>query len=139
MLEHYQIGQNTLVVEADTLYLTAVGPFLPADAATYCRIAEQVLQTYGEVFFVTDLSQAALMPPQTRRYLAEWSRQHRAKAVIYYGASLPLRAVARLLLTAARLFSGGERAVEMFLDSEQEARAVIAQIKATKSPLLGRK
>ena len=139
MSENYQIGQSTLVVEADTLYLKSVGPFLPADAEKYCRIAERALQTYGEVFFVTDLSEAALMPYQTRRYLAEWARQHRAQAVIYYGASLPLRAVARLLLNAARLFSGGERAVELFLDSEQEARAVIAQIKATKSPVLGRK
>jgi hypothetical protein len=135
MPETYQIGQNTLVVESDTLYLTSVGPFLPADAAQYCRIAERVLQTYGEVFFVTDLSQAALMPSQTRRYLAEWSRQYRAKAVIYYGASLPLRAAARLLLNAARLFSGGERAAELFLDSEQEARAAVARIKAARSPL----
>lgn len=135
MPETYQIGQNTLVVESDTLYLTSVGPFLPADAAQYCRIAERVLQTYGEVFFVTDLSQAALMPSQTRRYLAEWSRQYRAKAVIYYGASLPLRAVARLLLNAARLFSGGARAAELFLDSEQEARAAVARIKAARSPL----
>ena len=128
----YQIGPNTLVVDGDTLYLKSVGPFFPMAAEAYCRIAEQVMQTHREVYFVTDLSQAALMPSQTRRYLAEWARQHRAEAVIYYGASLPLRAVAVLLLNAARLFSGGPRAVELFLDSEQEAKAAIAQIKAAK-------
>jgi hypothetical protein len=132
MPETYQIGLNTLVVEGDTLYLKAVGPFLPTAAEEYCRIAEQVIQTHRQIYFVTDLRQAALMPSQTRRYLAEWSRRHRAEAVIYYGASLSLRAVAVLLLNAARLFSGGSRAVELFLDSELEARAAIAQIKAAK-------
>ena len=134
MPENYLIGLNTLVVDGDTLYLKSVGPFLPADAAAYCGVAEQVMKIHGEVYFVTDLSQAALMPAQTRRSLAEWARQHRATAVVYYGTSVPLRAVATLLLSAARLFSGGNRSVELFLDSEQEARAAIAQIKAAKLP-----
>lgn len=115
------------------MFLKSVGPFLLVDAKEYSRIAEQVLAEHGRVFFVTDLSAAALMPAETRRYFAEWSRRYSAEAVIYYGASLPLRAVATLLLSAARRFSGGKRLAELFVESEAEARAAITELKARKT------
>ena len=106
------------------------GAFTVEAAQEYAQIAERVLATYGKVYFVTDLSAAALMPPETRRYFGQWARRFAATAVIYHGASLPLRAVAMLLLNAARLIGKHVRAVELFVDSEQEARVAIARIKA---------
>ena len=103
MAERYTLGPNSLVVEGDTLFLTSVGPFELAAAQQYSQVAERVIREHGAVYFVTDLRAAALMPAETRRYFAQWATRFTAKAVIYYGASLPLRAVATLLLSAARL------------------------------------
>lgn len=133
MTGQYVIGPNTLRVEEDIIFLKSVGPFLLVYAREYARIAEQVLAERGRVFFVTDLSAAAMMPAETRRYFAEWSRQYKAEAVIYHGASLPLRAVATLLLSAVRRFSGGQRQAGLFVESEAEARAAITELKAQKT------
>lgn len=133
MSERYTLGPNVLVVEGDTLFLTSVGPFLLQDAQQYCVIAERVLATHGVLYFVTDLRAATLMPPETRRLFAQWSTRFRAAAVIYYGATLPLRAVATLLLNAARLVGKRERSFELFVSSESEARDALAKFKASQA------
>jgi hypothetical protein len=97
-------------------------------------VAERVIREHGAVYFVTDLHAAALMPAETRRYFAQWATRFAAKAVIYYGASLPLRAVATLLLSAARLRGNHQRAFELFVQTEQEARAALAEFKRSQVP-----
>jgi len=134
MAERYTLGPNSLVVEGDTLFLTSVGPFELAAAQQYSQVAERVIREHGAVYFVTDLRAAALMPAETRRYFAQWATRFAAKAIIYYGASLPLRAVATLLLSAARLLGNHQRAFELFVQTEQEARAALAEFKRSQVP-----
>lgn len=134
MAERYTLGPNSLVVEGDTLFLTSVGPFELAAAQEYSKVAEHVIREHGAVHFVTDLRAAALMPAETRRYFAQWATRFTAKAVIYYGASLPLRAVATLLLSAARLRGNQQRAFELFVQTEQEARAALVEFKRSQAP-----
>ncbi len=118
------IGTHQLVLEDDVVFLTHRGDFTLADAVQMNVEVEAVLKRLGRAFILIDLTHARSMPPEVRRYLAEWNKQHKPSGAILFGASAVSRAVATLVLAAIRIFRA-DSLPTLFMATEAEARGWI--------------
>lgn len=79
----------------------------------------------GRIFLIIDQSQAGALPPESRRFLADWNLQHTLGGVAVFGGSISARVISTLLQNAYRLLR--PNGVPMvFAANELEARAWVA-------------
>lgn len=128
------IGLHRLVIDDDLVLWEAHGVCDLEDLRQIIAVGEEISARYGRYYSLIDARQGITVTPEARRYSADWERSHGgAKAfTVIFGANPVLRAIVTLLNRAAQLVLG--RAPEVvFVKSEPEARAAIAQDRARRT------
>ncbi len=115
------LGTHLLRQEGDLVWVVLRGVFSVDDAAALFAIVEKVQAQHGRFFLLGDLSATEVMPADTRRWIAQWSRVHgQPTGAAFYGASLLVRTFAMMLHRATNLISRGSAPL-YFSRTEQEA------------------
>lgn len=85
---------------------------------------------HGRVFLIVDTTQTRGLTPAARRYIAEWLRAHPDNdgVAVLFGGSTTVRTLGSLLNSAVRILSGRPTR-NHFVKTEEEARALLAQIR----------
>lgn len=123
------IGQHRIVVEQDVLIAHANAPWRIEEMKQFLALSEETLSRLGSVYIVTIIGRGYALPPESRKYVAEWSRNHFVTGNLIAGAPLPMRTLVTLLARASQLV-GAKNAAVTFVNDEAAALAWIAEHKA---------
>ncbi len=131
-----QIGAHRIVIEDDVLLAYVSGPWLLAQLTEFLGLCEQTFARLGSVYLVTVVGPGYSLPPDSRKYIAEWGRGHALSGNVIVGAPFAMRALISIISRATQLL--GSRSGEVvFTTTEAEARAWIAQRKSARPPAAG--
>ena len=124
-VEIKSVGTHQLTIEDDVLFLRQYGDYILSDARQMNVEMEAVIRRCGRAFVMVDQSQAGQTPPDARRCIAEWNKEHQTAGSVIFGSSAISRAVATLVVNASRILNPRGSPI-VFTQSEAEARAWIA-------------
>lgn len=127
-----QIGAHSIVIEDDVLFAHVNNPWQLDEMRQFLALCEKTYARLGSVYLVTLVGPGYNLPPESRRYIAEWGRNHVVSGNVIVGAPFAMRALITVLSRAAKLFGGRSSDVE-FTATELEARRWVAQRKAQRS------
>ena len=131
-----QIGAHTIVSDNDILVAHVTGLMTLDQMKEFLDVCAKVLAQYGSVYLISIMGPGYTISPDSRRYIAEWGREHKMDGNLVVGAPFAMRAVLSVISRAAKLF-GAKNPDLVFAASEAEARRWIAQHKAQQSRLSG--
>lgn len=123
------IGKHRIVVDEDVVTAYANSPWRLEDIERFLALCDETYQRLGSVYLVTVVGRGYDLPPEARKYVAEWSRSHFVSGNVIAGAPLAMRVLVTLLSRATQLV-GGKNAAVTFVSDEAAARAWIAEHKA---------
>ena len=111
----------------DTLHVTFSGPTTLEDTKEALKMYEEAAKE-RPYYLLADIKHSSL-DSASRKYLADHLRPEWFRGVVYVGAGLPLKIVTKAL-TVMVLFNAPAPYEVHFADSVEEARAVIAGLRA---------
>lgn len=123
------IDPHRIVVEQDLVFAYAHGPWRITEMRKLLSLCEEVYARLGSVYIVTVIGRGYDLPPDARKYVAEWSKKNTVSGNVIAGASLAMRTLVTLLSRAAQLV-GAKNPTVVFVNDEAAARAWIAEHKA---------
>jgi hypothetical protein len=125
------IGRHRAARVDDSLRVAFVGPMIRADIEAVRRIVGEILADHGRCFLIGDMRECTGIAPETRHYVAEWSRHpdEEPTRVLVYGLSFAMRTVVSLTRSAIKLFGGKPDKVVIVAD-EAEALQRAAALRA---------
>jgi hypothetical protein len=117
-------------IEDDLIISRQMGEFTLQDMKEYFALAARISQE-GPVYSIGDMTKAAGISAEARRYAVANSPEARIVCNIVFGVSPAMRALYVLLLRASRLLgrAKSETAVDFVVD-EAAARAVVKTLRA---------
>lgn len=121
-----QVGDQQATIEGDILFMRFSGDYKPEEAQQLLSLGDAIYREQGRVFLLADLTKLQTLGPKTRKVLANWPYLGPYQGV-GFGVSLPLRAVAQLVLAAQRAIGVGPPLSVQTFATETEARAWIDQ------------
>lgn len=127
-MEHV-IGPHRIVVEQDLLIAYANGPWRMEETKRLLTLSEETYARLGSVYIITVIGPGYDLPPESRKYVAEWGRNNFVNGNVIAGAPFAMRTLVTLLSRASQLI-GAKNATVTFVDDEAAARAWIAEHKA---------
>lgn len=130
MADWQTFGNHDARSADDLLELRLRGIVDETDSAEILRRAAELHRIHHRVFLLIDTTQTRGITPTARRYIAEWLRAHPENdgVSVLFGASTTVRTLGSLLNSAVRILSGRPTR-NHFVKSEEEARAMIAQLR----------
>lgn len=137
MSETLRIGkQTTHFEEPDIIYMKMVGDVTAEEGLAINTKHTEYAQGRNRLFYLIDFSELESVPAPVRKAASETIKEFPLEGLAIYQAPLKARVLAKLILTAMKLFKGEEAAGApvAFLDSEEEARAWIAKRRAELGP-----
>lgn len=120
-----RVGAHQLVFEQDLVLVRVRGDYNLPDAQQVGDELAALMGRQGRVYILVDLTQAGTIPPESRRFLAEWNKQYTLGGVANFGGGAAIRLLSTLLMNAYRLIRP-EGAPLVYVGSEAEARAWVA-------------
>lgn len=120
-----RVGLHQLVIEQDIVLVRLRGDCNLSDAKQICDELVALIGRWGRVYLLHDLTLAGSIPPESRRFLADWNKLYTLGGVANFGGSAAVRMVTLLLMNAYRLIRSGGTPLT-YVGSEAEARAWIA-------------
>jgi hypothetical protein len=130
MPETYRVGkQVTHFEEPDTIFMKMVGDVTAEEGLAINDKHREYVRGRGHVFYLIDFSELDSVPAPVRKAASETIKEFPLQGLAIFQAPLKARVLAKLILTAMKLFKGEDAAGApvAFLDSEEEARAWIAK------------
>jgi len=110
-------------VDGDLIVVRVRGEYSLAVERYVQALREPVIARYGYRFTLIDATHVSTIPPDARRAMIAWNRQHRGDgAVAIVGASFMVSTLTNMVLIAIRSLMRRELDFRFF-DSEAEARA----------------
>jgi hypothetical protein len=132
-MQSQPLGKHSYFIEQDTYFLILGGPLELEDAVAMHATMAEMLKVYGRLFVIIDgrFPGSGTSPsPATRRFLAEWNRQHHASGVACFGDSGRRGSVFTAMIFAAiRLFRRSPLPL-VFVKDEATARSWVASERA---------
>ena len=125
----FVISPHRIVVEQDLLIAYANGPWRMEETKRLLTLAEETYARLGSVYIVTIVGRGYDLPPESRKYVAEWSRKHTVTGNVIAGAPFAMRTLVTLLSRASQLL-GAKNPTVTFVNDEAAARAWIAEHRA---------
>lgn len=119
------ISPHRIVVEQDVVTAYAHGPWRIEETRQLLALCEEIYARLGSVYVVTVIGRGYDLPPDSRKYIAEWGRKHEVTGNVIAGASLAMRTLVTLLARASQLV-GAKNPVVHFVSDEAAALAWIA-------------
>ncbi|HYO12574.1 MAG TPA: hypothetical protein VE685_05205 [Thermoanaerobaculia bacterium] len=130
MSETWRIGkQTTHFEEPDTIFMKMVGDVTAEEGLAINTKHTEYAQGRDRLFYLIDFSELESVPAPVRKAASETIKEFPLQGLAIFQAPLKARVLAKLILTAMKLFKGEDAAGApvAFLDSEEEARAWIAK------------
>lgn len=130
MSETLRIGkQSTHFEEPDIIYMKMVGDVTAEEGLAINSKHTEYAQGRNLLFYLIDFSELDSVPAPVRKAASQTIKEFPLEGLAIFQAPLKARVLAKLILTAMKLFKGQEAAGApvAFLDSEEEARAWIAK------------
>lgn len=127
------IGKHRIVVEEDVVTAYVSGPWHLEEIQRFLALCDETYRRLGSVYLLTVVGRGYDLPPASRKYVADWSRDHFVSGNVVAGAPLTLRVLVTLLSRASQLV-GGKNAAVTFVSDEAAARVWIAEHKAQQRP-----
>jgi hypothetical protein len=122
------IGEHTLEFEPPDLCVVRFGETISVeDCYAFMAVQHRLMDEHGGIFQLGDYSRVRSIGPEVRKLSAEATRPPKLLGAVSFGASFHVRVLAKLSITLRAL---GKREIDVLfqvVDSEAEARAVIAQ------------
>ena len=125
----YALGRNTLDVDGETAWLKLYEPWtvpLLQEAFGYVRAA---LDQYGRVLIVLEPFVDNPLPAEARRFLTDHQKDYSFNEIIIIKRSVLLRGVVALMHRARILFGGRAPNAPRFVDTPEEARILLAELR----------
>jgi hypothetical protein len=129
------LGNHKVRVEGDIVFSVWDGPSTLAEVQALHAIYERVIAERGRAYSLIDLRKAHTPPPDTRRWINDWSERYQLAAVACFGASFTVRTVSTLLVRAIRLVRGPIGGRVEFFETEAQARAFLASQRSRQNAL----
>ncbi len=121
-----KVGTHLLFIEDDTVILVQNGTYHPEDARLTHEHVERLLYGLGRVFVMVDQTNAGSTVPETRRFVRDWNKRHKASGAVMFGGSGVSIAAASLAISVIRFLQSDALPVA-YVKSEAEARAWITE------------
>lgn len=126
MSAELKVGRHTVRLEDDTLYLAVNGAMDLGETITVHREIEKILTQLRRVFIIVDNRSGSGITPESRRWIGEWNRQHKASGVAVFGnTGATGRALIAIVFAVIRIFRKDALPL-VWVKGEAEARAWIA-------------
>ena len=120
-----RIGPHLVRLEHDTLCMKFFGPCTPEHAAEFLGILDSNYEKHGMAHLISDQTQGALTPSQTRKVLATWPIRGRY-GVAVHGFSPPLRILMQLTTASRALLK--RPTIDLYMaTSEADARCWVTE------------
>lgn len=129
-----QIGAHSIVSDNDILVAHVTGPMMLDQMKEFLAVCAQTLAQHGSVYLISIMGPGYTLPPDSRRYIAEWGRQYKITGNLVVGAPFAMRVLLGMLSRASKMVGAKNPEIE-FAASEAEARRWIAQHKAQQTRL----
>lgn len=125
------IGRHRVARVGDSLQVAFLGPMTRADIEAVRRIVGEILAESGRCFLIGDMRECTGIAPETRHYVAEWSKStvDEPTRVLVHGLSFAMRTLVTLTLSAIKVFGGKQDKVVIVAD-EAEALQRVATLRA---------
>lgn len=129
MSEILRIGnQTTFFEEPDIIFMKMVGEVTPEEGLAINQKHREYVQGRSSVFYLIDFSELDSVPAPVRKAASQTIKEFPLHGLVFFQAPLKARVVAKLIVTAMKLFRGpGADIPLVFMNTEDEARAWIAR------------
>ena len=123
--EWQRIGSHQVRVEGDLFHLKWIGTVTAADVQGLILVMDRTLVEHARIFVIVDARHANGADAGARKATAKWSNYHLVAAVAYIGASLTVRVIVSITVSARRILGHAPPGPIHFVDTEDAARACI--------------
>lgn len=120
------IGAHRVEVEADLVAVTSAGRWSLEQTEQMIAIWDEVKAAHGRLFYLGDFSSGINLDAAVRRRLIAWAKSNRFTALALVVTSLPVRAVAMLVVRGAQIMNP-DSPTPSFCATVHEARQAIEQ------------
>lgn len=118
--------QQTAFFEPDIIYMKMSGDVTAEEGLAINDKHREYVVGRDLVFYLIDFSELESVPAPVRKAASQTIKEFPLKGLAIFGAPLKARVLAKLILTAMKLFRGDDAdAPVVFLDNEEQARAWI--------------
>lgn len=130
------VGKHSIGLEDDMILLRCDGFMTVAEITELHTIADRLMAGRGDLYVLSDGTNAGNSEPETRKLIVEWFQSHSFSAAASYGGSMIHRAISALIVNAVRIVN--KKIIPMsFFKTEAEARRwldTLRQAKRTSAP-----
>ncbi len=134
LAREWRIGESLFQFEPpDLLRASYHGRLCEQQAVHFLRLYEEVFTATGPFFLLGDMRTATGLEPDAQRYLNDHIQYAWLRGVVYSNARLALRALSAGFLLASEMTRAQTSSLTgkiHFATSEQEARGIIARLRA---------
>ncbi len=128
-----RIGPHRITIEEDVITAYVSGPWLLAEITEFLQLCTKTRERLGSVYLITVVGPGYHLPPDSRKYIGDWSRSHAVTGNVVAGAPFAMRALIGIIARASKMIGAKTSEVE-FTATEAEARAWVAQRKLSHRP-----
>jgi hypothetical protein len=122
------IGEHTLEFEPPDLCIVRYGEtFTLEDCYAFMAAQARLMEEHGGIFQIGDYSRLRSVTPEVRKLSAEMNAPAKFLGSVSFGVSFHVRVLAKLTTTLRALAKREMNVLHQMVDSEAEARAIIAQ------------
>jgi hypothetical protein len=123
-----RIGEHTLEFEPPDLCVVRLGEtFTLEDCYAFIDVQHRLMDEHGGIFQLGDYSRVRSIAPEVRKLSAEMDAPSKFLGSVVFGVSFHVRVLAKLTVTLRTLAKREMNVRHQMVDTEAEARAVIAQ------------
>jgi len=123
-----QVGQHHIDIEGDKVVCRYQGALSLSEVEAVHKIIEAALQKHGHCYQLIDMKQLETPDYQVRRWISQWAQRHTLEAVLCFNATSGLHVITGLLTRAIYFLRKDKRPTVLFLRTEEEARAIAAEM-----------
>ena len=123
-----RIGEHTLDFEPPDVCVVRYGETITLkDCHALMDAQDRLMEEHGGIFQIGDYSRVRSIGPEVRKLSAEATTPPKFLGAVSFGVSFHVRVLAKLALTLRVLAKREMNVLHQMVDSEAEARAIVAQ------------
>lgn len=127
------IGAHKIEVETDLVCVTSAGAWSLEQTEQMIAIWDEIKAAHGRLFYLGDFSSGIHLDAPVRRRLIAWSKDNQFTALALVVTSLPVRALATLVVRGAQLMNP-DAPTPSFCATLHDARQAIEQARLAHRP-----
>lgn len=123
--------QQTAFVEPDIIYMKLSGDVTSEEGLAVNDKHREYVVGRERIFYLIDFTELESIPATVRKAASETIKDFPLEGIVIFGAPLKAKVLAKLILTAMKLFKGDDAGAPVsFVDNEAQALAWIEKRRA---------